>query len=103
MTIQLGGNIELVGFKELDKGSMVILKKMVGSYARKMSDFSQNFEKLTVHMKSVHEKEKSEKFQLQGKLVDNGKVMNSEITDRNLFFATDKILNNLVSEQQKQK
>ena len=54
-------------------------------------------------MKEVHEKEKSEKFELKSKLVDNGKIFNSEITDRNLFFAADKVLSNLVNEQQKQK
>jgi hypothetical protein len=52
-SIVLGGNIELVGFKELDGGSMVILKKMIGNHVRKMSETAENFEKLTVTMKKV--------------------------------------------------
>jgi len=30
--LQLGGNINLSGFKEIDSGSMVVLKKIVGNY-----------------------------------------------------------------------
>ena len=35
--LQLGGNIELAGFKELDRDSMVVLKKIVGNYAKKFA------------------------------------------------------------------
>ncbi|MBD3259811.1 hypothetical protein GF371_04255, partial [Candidatus Woesearchaeota archaeon] len=43
-TIKLGGNIELSGFRDLDGGTMVILKKIVGNYVRKLSDNSEKFE-----------------------------------------------------------
>ena len=46
--IELGGNIELVGFKELDHASMVVLKKIVGTYAKKFSEANSDFEKLVV-------------------------------------------------------
>lgn len=99
--IQLGGNIELSGFKEIDGGSMVILKKMVGNYVKKMNDMTTQFEKLTLNMKKVHETEGSEKFEVKAKLIDNGKTINSEVTDRNLFVTVDSVLNKVMNELQK--
>jgi ribosome-associated translation inhibitor RaiA len=90
--LQLGGNIELSGFNELDGGIMMVLKKIVGNYARKMSDRSSNFEKLSLHVKKVHEKEKGKKYELHAQLLDNGKSMNASFTDRNLFVAVDSAL-----------
>ena len=53
--LQLGGNIELSGFSNLDGGRMIVLKKIVGQYARRMTDKANNFEKLVVTMKTVHD------------------------------------------------
>ncbi len=91
--IVLGGNIELVGFKEMDGGSMVILKKMVGNHVRKMSDTAERFEKLTVTMKKVGAG--NNKFEVNAKLMDNGRPYTSEVTDFNLFFTMDKALSQI--------
>ncbi|MBW3019516.1 hypothetical protein KY329_05020 [Candidatus Woesearchaeota archaeon] len=37
-TIKLGGNIELVNAGSIDGGSLVVLKKIIGNYARKFSE-----------------------------------------------------------------
>ncbi len=87
--LQLGGNIELSGFSSLEPGVMIILKKIVGNYARRMSDKCKNFEKLSLTMKIVHAKEKSEKYELHAKALDSGKQHNSSSIDRNLFVAID--------------
>ena len=92
----LGGNIELIGFKELDGGSMVILKKMVGNQVRKISDSADNFEKLTINMKKVGAGDN--KFEIQAKMIDNGKPVTSEVTDFNLFFTIDKALRQILSQ-----
>jgi ribosome-associated translation inhibitor RaiA len=97
--IVLGGNIELVGFKELDGGSMVILKKMIGNQVRKMSDTAENFEKLTVNLKKVGSG--SNKFEVQAKMMDNGRPITSEVTDFNLFFTMDKALRQILSQMSK--
>ena len=94
--IVLGGNIELVGFKELDGGSMVILKKMVGNHVRKMTETAEKFEKLTVNMKKIGSGE--HKFEVQAKMLDNGKQYTSEVTDFNLFFTVDKALTKIQNE-----
>ena len=88
--ILLGGNIELQGFKDLDGGSMVIVKKMVGNHVRKISDQCDNFEKLTVNMKRVGPG--NNKFEIAAKLMDNGRPYNSEVTDFNLFVTLNKTL-----------
>ncbi|MBW3015881.1 hypothetical protein KY330_05655 [Candidatus Woesearchaeota archaeon] len=96
--LQLGGSIELTGFRELDPGSMVILKKIIGNYARKMSDLSSNFERLSLRMKPIHATEASAKFEIKAKLIDNGKAFNSEVIDRNVFVAVDSALKKLQTE-----
>ncbi len=95
--IQLGGNIELEGFSDLDPAKLVVVKKIVGNYARKMSDSSSGFEKLTVTLKPVQDS----RFELHARLMDNGKPVASEITDLNLFFALDKSLASVLSSMEK--
>jgi hypothetical protein len=94
--IVLGGSIELVGFKGLDGGSMIILKKMIGNHVRKMTDIADNFEKLTVTMKKVGSG--NNKFEIQAKVMDNGRPYASEVTDFNLFFTTDKALSQILNQ-----
>ena len=65
--LQLGGNIELSGFSELDGGVMIVLKKIIGNYAKRMSEKASDFEKLSMNMKLVHAKEKSEKYNAKTK------------------------------------
>lgn len=91
--VQLGGNIELSGFSQLDGGTMIILKKIIGNYAKKMSDKSKNFEKLSLHVKKVHEN----KFELNAKLMDNGQAFTSSSTEYNVFVAVDNALKSVMN------
>lgn len=88
--IELGGNIELVGFRELEPSKLIVVKKIVGNYARKMADTSQNFEKLTVTVKPIGSEGK--KFEIKSKVMDNGIPHTSEVSDFNLFMVLDKSL-----------
>lgn len=90
---QLGGNIELTGFREIDGGSMIILKKIIGNYARKFSDKLGNMEKLALTVKKVG----NNQFQLNAKLLAGGNVHSSEITDHNLFVIADSALKKIES------
>ena len=93
--IELGGNITLIGFKELDYAEMVVIKKIVGNYARKLSDREQVNE-LTLNLKQIHHtSEDSYKFEMKAKVDVNGKIFNSEIVDYNLFIAIDNIMKKL--------
>ena len=93
--VELGGNIILSGFREIDGATMIILKKIVGNYAKKFSERCANFEKLILTIKTVHRTEKSEKYEMHGKLLHDGKQNFAEEIDRNLFVAADKILKRL--------
>ena len=95
---KLGGNIELSGFRDIDGSSMVVLKKIIGNYAKRISELTKRMETLHITLKPVHEREKSEKYELHAKVVDNGKVYASEFTDRNLFVAVDTVLKKIVNE-----
>ncbi len=90
--IELGGNITLVGFKDVDPGSMLILKKIVGNYTRKLSEKIDGFESLELNRKEIHKTEGSEKHEIKAKIVAKGKLYNAESTDRNLFIAVDNVL-----------
>ena len=83
--MELGGNIELVGFNELDTSELIVLKKMIGNHARKYADYLKDgYGRLTVTMKPIHGKNSS-KFEVQVKLLANNKPIVSEVTEINLF------------------
>lgn len=44
--IKLGEQIELYGFNSVDRGAMMILRKMIGNAARTFSEKNQGFQKL---------------------------------------------------------
>lgn len=98
-TIALGGNIELSGFNLLDGGQMIVLKKIVGNYARKIEELCKNFKALKLTMKPVHQtKEEIKKFELHGQVIDGGKVYPSSAIDHNLFVGVDHVLKKLINE-----
>lgn len=94
-SIELGGNITLTGFRNLDKAQLVVVKKIVGNYAKKMSETAKKFENLSVTLKKIHGD--GDKYELHAKLMDNGKAFTSEVTDFNLFFALDKVLKKILN------
>jgi ribosome-associated translation inhibitor RaiA len=96
--MQLGGNIELSGFKDIDGASMVVLKKIIGNYGRRLTEISDKFESLKVTMKPIHETEKSEKYEIHAQLMVGGKPVVSEVIERNLFIAIDNALKKIVNE-----
>lgn len=95
---ELGGHIELSGFKDIEPASMIIVKKIVGNYVKNVSEKNDKFEKLSLNAKSIHKTEKSEKYEIRGNIIINGKSFNSEVTDRNLFVAVDTVLRKLEKE-----
>src|SRR3989339_565253 len=95
--VKLGGNIELSGFRDIDSSSMTVLKKIIGNYAKRIAELTKRLETLHITLKPVHEREKSEKYEMHAKIIDDGKVYASEITDRNLFVAVDGVLKKLVN------
>ncbi|MBU0979309.1 MAG: hypothetical protein KJ709_00750 [Nanoarchaeota archaeon] len=93
--LQLGGNIELIGFRDIDNATMIVLKKIVGNTVRKFMEKTEKFEKIALSMKTVHAREKSEIYEVHARLLCLGKKFVSTTEDRNLFFAVDKSLKKL--------
>ena len=100
-TLQLGGNIELTGFSELEPAVMIVVKKIVGNYAKRVSNLVENFEQLHITLKEVHKSEKSQRFELHAKVLAGGQVYAAETTDINLFVTMDKVLKKVENEIQK--
>ncbi len=87
--VKLGGNIELVGFKDIEPGSLVILKKMVGSYVKKFSETVSDFEKFSLELKN------KENNKLAAKLYHGGNVKEAQSSGKNLFMALDEVMKKL--------
>ncbi len=96
--IELGGNITLVGFKELGYAELVVIKKVVGSYARKFAE-GKIMNNLTLNLKPIHQtSEESLKYEIKAKLDLDGKMFNSDVTEFNLFIGLDKVLKKIESQ-----
>ena len=90
-TVELGGNIQLTGFSNVDGASMIILKKIVGNYAKKFSEKSSGFRKLKIIMNS------EEGYNFNAEVVTEGNSIIAETKDNNLFFALDSALKEIES------
>ncbi len=88
--IELGGNICLEGFSSLERAQLVVVKKMVGSYARAISEKGRKFEKFTVSMD-----ETLDGCKITAALLNEGKEEKAESSSNNLFVALDGALKKL--------
>ena len=95
MEQELGGNIILDGF-ELDNQEMIIVKKIVGNYAKKIRNFS-DYEELKLTMKS-HLKAKNKHFELKVLAIFNGERAVAEGTGRNPFTIIDDAMKKILQE-----
>jgi len=50
--IELGGNIKLKGFSEIDNASLIVIKKIVGNYAKKLAETTDDFQNLILSLES---------------------------------------------------
>ena len=90
--IQLGGNIELIGFKDLDIAKMVVLKKMVGGYAKTMSEKNTGFSKL-----KVTGAKEGDNLKISAEMTAD-KAYNGEETGNNLFVILDSALKKIIGQ-----
>ncbi len=95
--INLGDKIQLSGFKVVDPGEMIVVRKLVGSQVRKFQEMMPDFERLAINLKPVHKTEQNMLFELHGNLIHAGKPINTEITNRNLFMGLSELFENFES------
>ena len=89
----LGGNIELVGFNSLEPAKIIVVKKIVGNYVKKICDNTPGFEKICLELK-----ENGKKVELITELSVSGKNKNASVEGDNLFFVLDKVFSSVMSE-----
>jgi ribosome-associated translation inhibitor RaiA len=90
--------IQLAGFHGIDESAMGIINKNILAYSRKLIHLAKNPGILHLTLKIIHEREKSEIYDIHAKLPDKGKVFVSHVTDRNLLAAVDKALEKIMHE-----
>lgn len=95
--LELGGNIELLGFSGFDAASMVILKKIIGNYGKNLSGISSKFEKLSVAVK-FDDTDGTKRYEVHAKLMNDGKPFAAEVAEKNLFVAVDNALKKIASQ-----
>jgi ribosome-associated translation inhibitor RaiA len=101
-TQELGGNISLTGFSDRDFTEMIVIKKIVGQYARKFSDSFPGFSRLSMTLKEVHHTAEGHgKFELVAKAQLDGQEYGAEAVNHNLFVALDDSLKHLMQQMQK--
>lgn len=91
--MKLGGNIELEGFDNLEPAQLVVVKKIVGSNAKKIADEIAAFDNLLITLKE----NTAEKCVLSGKITISGAEHEVEASDINLFFALNKIFTDMTA------
>ena len=80
--IELGGNIKLKGFNELDNPNLIIVKKIVGNYTKRLTEENEDFKELILELKSA-----KENFKINAELLNKSGSTKSNSDESNLFFA----------------
>ena len=91
--MKLGGNIELEGFDNIEVAQLIVVKKIVGSIAKKISEDVSEFDSLCITLKE-NEKDKTT---IVGKIKIKDKEQEAEASDKNLFFALNTVLSELTA------
>ena len=94
--IELGGNITLDGFADRDYSELIVVKKIVGRYARQLSDAHKGFESLKVTLTAG-----VGKHTLAAECTISGTTKAASGEAPNLFVALDIALKGLMKEVEK--
>ncbi len=94
--IELGGNIKLKGFSEIDNASLIVIKKIVGNYAKKLAETTEDFQNLILNLEFKTPKD----FKINIELQKTSENLTSEIQGENLFFTLSNALEALKSKKE---
>ena len=97
-TQDFSNSIQLAGFRDLDSSTMDVILKNINNHARRIAELVGNIGRIHITLKYLHEREKSEIYDIHTKITSGGKVYASHVTDRNLFAAVDKALQKVINE-----
>lgn len=85
--VSLGGNIEIINFDHLEPGKLIVVKKIVGNYAKQAAE-SQDFKRLILELTD-------EDMVTINATLEDKENHSVKVSDRNLFFALHKALDGL--------
>jgi hypothetical protein len=83
--IELGGNINLENFEAVEPGQLIVIRKVVGNYTKKISEKHEDFKKITVSIIP----ETKYKIKVTLELTE---TKEAEAENSNIFFALDQAL-----------
>ncbi len=86
--IELGGNIKLKGFTELDAATLIVVKKIVGNYTKRLSNNHPDFNELLLELNQQEDK----MFNINANFSKKSGNVSSEADGSNIFFALSKAL-----------
>ena len=97
--MELGENVVLSGFKEVDPSTMISVRRVVENHVQTLKGhFKEKFNKLRLTLKDVHKRETSQKYELHSHVIIDNKDFHSEHTDRNLLVGLDKVIKKVQAE-----
>ena len=91
--LELGGNIKLNGFQNVDPPSMIVVKKIVGNYVKRFQQETSSFQELLLELADPIQKDIRVSAKLTGE-----KTCTIEASAANLFFAIDKALAEIMTQ-----
>ncbi len=94
--IKLKGNIALVGFDSLEPSEMIIVKKIVGNYVKRMGNVA-NYEEMKLVLQQ-HKHGKGFKHEINAlAFFDEGRF-NAHVTEWNLYKALSEVCEKILNE-----
>lgn len=89
--IELGGNIKLSNFEDTEPALLIVIKKIVGNYTKKISETFKDFKEIEITIVDKGTNKISVK-------VTADKEYTAEAADKNLFFALDMALGTILKQ-----
>ena len=87
--IELGGYIKLINFDDTQPALLIVIKKVVGNYTKKISEKFPDFKNIEI---TLEDKEANE---IRVKVTAD-KVHETQAKDKNLFFSLDRALGGIL-------
>ena len=92
--------VEFTGFREQDEYTVSMVKNNVMKHLHRLGEICRKADKLHITMKTVHEREKGELYEVHAHFHEPGMTYSSVCVDRNLMVAVDKVIERVISEVQ---
>lgn len=77
--MDLGGNITLEGFDSIEPAKLIVIKKIAGSFAKKVNETKGEYERIIFRLENS--------YKINIKIKQDNNEIDAENTDKNLFFA----------------